>query len=185
MQAQGEITQLLAAARAGDRQAMDRVIPLVYEELNGVARRQLAQEHLGHTLNTGALVHEAYLKLVRLNRIQWQDRGHFFALSARVMRRILLNHAESRRTAKRGGGKGTVPLSDVVPGVEDRFHRYQALNEALDELERRNPRQARVVECRFFAGLTVEETAEALEISRATVKRDWALARAWLNRELT
>lgn len=180
----GEITQLLAAARAGDRRALDRVIPLVYDELNALARRQLAQERPGHTLNTGGLVHEAYLKLVGLQRIQWQDRGHFLALSARLMRRILINHAEGRNTAKRGGGQGTVRLEDVAPGVEDRMQRFVALDEALEGLECRSARQCRVVECRFFAGLTVEETAEALEISTATVKREWALARAWLNREL-
>jgi RNA polymerase sigma factor (TIGR02999 family) len=180
----GEITRLLAAARAGDRRALDRVIPLVYDELSAMAHRQLARERPGHTLNTGALVHEAYLKLVGVERIEWQDRGHFFALSARLMRYILINYAEQHNAAKRGGGQEPVPLEDVAPRVEDRMSRYGALDEALDRLEQLNERQARVVECRFFAGLTIDETAEALETSPATVKRDWALARAWLNREL-
>jgi len=184
MSESGDITRLLAAARGGDRNGLDRVIPLVYEELQAVARQQLAQERTGHTLDTSALVHEAYLKLVRLERIQWQDRVHFFALSARLMRRILINHAERRNAAKRGGGQVVLRLEDVAPGLHDRMQRFAVLDEALERLEQLEPRQCRVVECRFFGGLSVEETAEALDISPATVKRDWTLARAWLNREL-
>lgn len=180
----GEITQLLAAARSGDRDALDRVTALAYDELRAVAHRQLARERPGHTLDTSALVHEAYLKLIGLQRIQWQDRIHFFALSARLMRRILINHAERRGAAKRGGGRVALALEDVMPGAEDRMQRFGALDEALERLEQLNPRQCRVVECRFFSGLSLEETAEALSVSPATVKRDWSLARAWLNREL-
>lgn len=181
----GEITRLLASARSGDRMALDRALPLVYEELCAVARRQLAQERPGHTLEPSALVHEAYLKLVALERIQWRDRVHFFALSARLMRRILLNHAERRGAIKRGGGQVAVTLNDVAVGADDPVRRFAALDEALERLDALSTRQCRVVECRFFAGLSVEETAEALEISPATVKRDWTIARAWLNRELT
>lgn len=180
----GEITRLLAAAKSGDRAALDRVMPLVYDELRVLARRKLSREDPGHTFDSGALVHEAYLKLVRLERIQWQDRIHFFALAARVMRRVLINHAEARDAAKRGGGVEDLSLSVADPSDEDRAQRFGALDDALERLEALNARQCRVVECRFFAGLSLEETAEALEISPATVKRDWTIARAWLNREL-
>ena len=180
----GETTRLLAAARSGDTGALDRVVTRVYDELCAVAHRQLSRERAGHTLDTRSLVHEAYLKLVDLHEIQWQDRAHFLAMSSRLMRRILINHAEHRGAAKRGGGSIPLPLDDVAPGAEDRMQRFAALDEALDRLEQLSPRQCRVVECRYFGGLNVDETAAALDISAATVKRDWTLARAWLNREL-
>jgi RNA polymerase sigma factor (TIGR02999 family) len=180
----GEITRCLAAAREGDREALDRLMPLVYEELRHVARRQLVKERPGHTFDSRALVHEAYLKLARLQRIAWQDRVHFYAISARVMRRILLDHVDARGAVKRGGGAVPVTLDGNEPAVEDRAPEFAALDEALVRLEALNARQCRVVECRFFAGLTAEETAEALGISLATVKRDWTLARAFLNSEL-
>ena len=180
----GETTRLLAAARGGDTNALDRVVTRVYDELCAVAHRQLSRERPGHTLDTRALVHEAYLKLVDLHEIQWQDRAHFLAMSARLMRRILINHAERHGALKRGSGETPARLEDVAPGAEDRMQRFAALDEALERLERLNPRQCRVVECRYFGGLNVDETAAALDISSATVKRDWTLARAWLNREL-
>ncbi|HVH38440.1 MAG TPA: sigma-70 family RNA polymerase sigma factor [Gemmatimonadaceae bacterium] len=181
----GEVTRLLVAARAGDRESMDRVMPLVYEELRRLARRQLSHERPGHTFDSGALVHEAYLKLTRLERVQWQDRVHFFSIASRLMRRILIDRAEHRDAAKRGGGDTPVTLDDLTVAADDRHERFVALDEALTRLEALNPRQCRVVECRFFGGLSLDETATALDVSPATVKRDWTMARAWLNRELT
>lgn len=180
----GEVTRLLAAARAGDRESFDRVMPLVYDELRRVARGQLVGERPGHTFDSGALVHEAYLKLVRLDEMQFQDRVHFCAMAARLMRRILIDHAEARGAAKRGGGALNITLDDLAVATGDDIDRFAALDEALVRLEALNARQCRVVECRFFGGLSNEETAEALDVSPATVKRDWTLARAWLNREL-
>jgi RNA polymerase sigma factor (TIGR02999 family) len=179
-----DTTKLLVSARKGDPAALDRLVSHVYDELRRLARRQLAREQAGHTLDTGALVHEAYLRLVDLRRIEWQDRAHFFAMSARLMRRILVDHAVRRNAAKRGGGRVAVPLEDWAGASEDTMQHYPALDEALERLERLSPRQCRIVECRFFAGLSVDETATALGVSPATVKRDWTLARAWLNREL-
>lgn len=185
-EAAGDITRLLVAARGGDRDALNRVIPLVYEELEGMAHRQLARERVDHTLNTGALVHEAYLKLLNLNRIRWRDRCHFFGVAAGIMRRILINYAVRRGAGKRGGGRRPVPLETVPsPATESHIDELLALDEALAKLQALDPRQSRVVECRIFAGMSVEDTASALEISTATVKRDWTMARAWLNRELT
>jgi RNA polymerase sigma factor (TIGR02999 family) len=175
------LTGILAAARGGDRAAMDALLPVIYGVLRRMAHRRLAAERVGHTLSTTGLVHEAYLKLVRLDRIGWQGRAHFLAVAARVMRNILVDYALARRAAKRGGGGEAVypvaledaPAADVL-----------TVHEALGRLEALDERQARVVECRFFAGMSVEETAEALGISPASVKRDWAVARAWLGREL-
>lgn len=179
-----EFERLLAAARTGDREALNRIMPLVYDELRRIARRQLARERPGHTFDSSALVHEAYLKLERLQQIKIENRVHFAALAARLMRRILIDHANGRDAAKRGGGEAALSLDDVTVAVEDRFVRYAALEEALERLEAQSPRQCQVVECRYFAGLSNEETAEALNVSLATVKRDWMLARAWLNKEL-
>jgi RNA polymerase sigma factor (TIGR02999 family) len=180
----GDITQLLTAVKCGDPDAMDRLMPLVYGELRAVARRHLAHERVGHTLDTGALVHEAYLKLIGLDRIQWRDRVHFFALSARLMRQILINHAERRTARKRGGGLDVASLDEVVIATDNGLQHMAELDEALRLLEQLNERQCRVVECRFFSNMSLEETATALGVSPATVKRDWTLARAWLNREL-
>lgn len=180
----GEITQLLAAASAGDRSALDRVVPLVYDELRRLAHRQLAGERPEHTLNTGALVHEAYLKLAGLERLEWRDRAHFFAVAAGAMRRILIDYAVRRRAAKRGGGARHEPLDRVMIAAGERAEELLALDEALERLRALDERQSRVVECRFFAGMSIDETAAALDISPATVKRDWMMARAWLNREL-
>jgi RNA polymerase sigma-70 factor (ECF subfamily) len=180
----GEITQLLEAASAGDPHALDRVIPLVYEELQTIARGQLAGERADHTLDTGGLVHEAYLKLVGLERMEWGGRPHFLAVAAGAMRRILIDHARSRQAAKRGGGMVAISLGGVATPVHDPVAELLELDEALRRLQNVDDRQARVVELRFFAGMTIEEVAEVLAVSPMTVKRDWTAARAWLNREL-
>lgn len=183
--AQEDVTQLLLALGDGDTAAMDRLMPIVYEELRGLAHRQLLHELRGHTLSTTALVHEAYLKLVRLDRIQWQNRAQFFALAAQAMRRILVNYAQQRKALKRGGGVPDVPLDDVVVMSEQQAEQVLALDGALERLRALSERQHAVVECRFFGGLSIEDTAAVLDISPATVKRDWNVARAWLNREMS
>ena len=166
--------------------AMEELFPLVYHELRRMAARKLRSERDGHTLCTTALVHEAWLELAKLQRIEWQNRGHFLAIAARAMRRILIDYAVARRRQKRGGGCVLESLDegDVLAIVEVRGDDLVGLDEALDRLTVMNERQARVVECRFFGGMNLEETAQALDVSPATVKREWATARAWLNREL-
>lgn len=163
---------------------LDDVFPVVYEELKRVAHRHLRGERTGHTLGTTALVHEAWLELARLEHIRWPGRPYVLAAASRAMRRILIDYAVARRAEKRGGGVMIEPLDDAVAMAATRGDELLALDEALDRLASVNPRYGRVVECRFFGGMSVEETAEALGISPATVKRDWTLARAWLNREL-
>lgn len=180
-----DLTGLLRSAAAGDRRAFDDLVPRVYAELRAIARRQLRGERPGHTLNPTALVHEAFVKLAKLDRIQWQNREHFFAVAARSMRNVLVSYAVRRRRLKRGGGVPDVPLEEAEILSDDRAGRVLELHDALLELEKRNERHARIVECRFFAGMTIEETAVALGLSPATVKRDWALLRAWLRRELS
>lgn len=187
MERKGEVTRLLEAWSQGDSDALNRLVPMLYQELRKIARRQMAAERPGHTLRTTALVHEAFLDLARLERIRWQDRTHFLAMAARVMRRILVDHAVRRKAAKRGGGGTKVPLEEATFAGLDEGHELDellALDEALSRLESLNERQVRVVECRVFAGMDVEETAETVGVSGATVKRDWAAARAWLNRAL-
>jgi RNA polymerase sigma factor (TIGR02999 family) len=179
-----EITALLIQLSQGRREALDQLMPVVYEELRSLAQAQLRGERPGHTLNTTALVHEAYLKLVHVQRVQWRDRAHFFAMSARLMRRILIDHARARRREKRGGDAVAVTLDEQLALEPGRADDLVALDDALTRLEALSERQARVVEYRCFAGLSLEETAAVLETSPATVKRDWAFARAWLNREL-
>lgn len=181
---QKRVTDLLLSLGKGNRAAMDELLPLIYEELRAIARRKLRGERKGHTLNTTALVHEAYLKLVRLDRVQWQSRAHFLAIAAQAMRNILVNHALRRKRIKRGGGAPHLPLEDVPDLPSNEADRILALDAALERLAALNPRHARIVECRFFGGMTIEETAAALEISPATAKRDWTLLRAWLAREL-
>lgn len=164
---------------------MDTLLPLVYGELKRIAARELRGERPGHTLGATALVHEAWVELSKLNRIKPQNRSHFLALASQAMRRVLIDHAVARRAQKRGGGVQPAPLlDDAVVMVDARAVELLDLDEALDRLTALDPRQARVVECRFYGGMSIEETAEALEISPATVKREWAIARAWLNREL-
>jgi len=165
---------------------MDDLLPLVYGELKRIAARQLSRERPDHTLSTTALVHEAWLELSSLDRIKWQNRSHYLALAAQAMRRVLIDHAVAKRAQKRGGGQHAEPLDDdALVLVERRAEELLDLNTALDRLGTLDQRQMRVVECRFFGGMSVEETAEALHLSPATVKRDWMLARAWLNRELS
>jgi RNA polymerase sigma factor (TIGR02999 family) len=185
MAASDGVTALLAEASAGRRDALDRLIPIVYEELRQVAHRRLREERADHTLNTTALVHETYLKLIDVKRVEWRDRVHFFGVAASAMRRILIDHARTRNREKRGGSQAArVPLDFALNVSADRDEELIALDDALARLEAANARYGRVVECRFFAGLTLEETAEVLGTSLATVKRDWAFCRAWLNREL-
>jgi RNA polymerase sigma factor (TIGR02999 family) len=177
----GEVTRVLDELGAGGPEAVAAVFPLVYEELRGLAHRVLARERPDHTLSTTALVHEAYIKLSGLDRMRWRNRGHFLATCAQAMRRVLVNHARERRRLKRGGGQAKLPLSEALVAAQDSPDELISIDEALNKLESLNARQCRVVECRFFAGLSVPDTAEALGLSEATVKRDWAVARAWLN----
>lgn len=179
------VTDALAAARSGGPAALDRLFPLVYQELCRLAHRQLGQEVSGHTLSTTALVHEAYLKLVGQTGAPWQDRAYFFAVAATAMRRILVDHARRHHAARRGGADRTrVELDDVEIAVTERAAEIVALDDALQRLADLDPRQAKVVECRYFAGLTEAETAEALGISVRTVAREWLTAKGWLYREL-
>src|SRR5438128_2253058 len=180
----GDVSELLHAWTEGDQSALERLTPLVYSELHRLARRYMRGERPGHSLQTTALVNEAYMRLVDYERMQWQDRAHFFAVSAQLMRRILVEHAR-RHNLKRGGGVQHVSLEEaaVVGGDEDVD--LLALDDAMNGLARIDPRKVQVVEMRFFGGLSVEETAEVLKVSTVTVKRDWRAARAWLYRELT
>jgi RNA polymerase sigma-70 factor, ECF subfamily len=170
-----------------DKLSMEQLFPLVYEELRHIAARKLRSERADHTLCTTALVHEAWLELTKLNRIQWQNRSHFLAIAAQAMRRILIDYAVARSRHKRGGGQTVSPLEndDAVAVAQTRGDELIALDEALERLTALNDRQARIVECRFYGGMSIEETADALSVSPATVKREWAMARAWLNRELS
>jgi len=180
----GDVTVLLTALRGGDRAVLDRLLPAVYDELRELAHRQLRREREGHTLSTTALVHEAYLKLADAQRLTWHDRAHFFGVCAQAMRRVLVNYALMKGARKRGGGAPHVPIDDILHAAETRPDDLLVVNDALEKLEQLSARQTRVVECRVFGGMGVGETAEALSISPATVKRDWSLARAWLTREL-
>lgn len=171
-------------AGTGSAAELDDVFPAIYEELRRVAHRQLRGERTGHTLGTTALVHEAYLELLKLDRIRWHGRAYVLAAASQAMRRVLIDYAVSRRAQKRGGGMATVPLDDAFAMAVSRGDELLAMDEALDRLALVNERYGRVVECRFFGGMSVDDTAEALGTSPATVKRDWTLARAWLNREL-
>jgi RNA polymerase sigma-70 factor, ECF subfamily len=179
------VTALLEQFAGGDAAALDRLFPLIYEELQRVAHGQMKRERSGHTLDTTALVHEAYMKLVKHPpRVQWQSRVHFFAVAARAMRQILVNHARSRSRAKRGGAATPVSLDETLVMPEARPEELVSLDEALERLEAIDARQSRVVELRYFGGLTIEETAQFLGVSVVTVKRDWTAARAWLYREV-
>jgi RNA polymerase sigma-70 factor (ECF subfamily) len=183
-----EITRMLQEWRDGDRAALDRLIPLVYEELHALASRQLAREWRHNRLQTTAVVNETYMKLFGQREVDWQNRGHFFAIAAQLMRRILVDHARRELRPKHGGTAVHVTLDEVLSTAPNRpadAVDALALDAALQKLERLDPDQGRVVELRFFGGLTVEETAAALGISPATVKREWALAKGWLYRELT
>ncbi len=183
--APSNVTQLLLDWRNGDEQALDRLMPLVYEELRRMANRYLRNERRNHTLQTSALVHEAYLRLVDHENIAWQNRAHFFGVAAQAMRRILVDHARTRNYEKRGGAMRHVSLDEAASMVEERASELIALDEALRELAKIDPRKSRVVELRYFGGLSVEETAEALGVSAVTIMRDWNTAKAWLLREIT
>jgi RNA polymerase sigma-70 factor, ECF subfamily len=178
------ITHLLHEWSAGNERALEELTPLVYEELRRQAARYLRRERQGHTLQTTALIHEAYLRLVGARDMQWQGRAHFFAIAANLMRRILVDHARRRDAHKRGGDQARLPLDEALAIAEESHVDLLALDEALDRLAAFDAQQARVVELRFFSGLSVEETATALGVSPRTVKSDWALARAWLRREI-
>jgi len=181
---QGEITSLLIAHRDGDRKAFKELVPLVYEDLRRIARRQLAQHRTSDTLNTTALVHEAYLKLVDQTRVDINDRHHFYAISARAMRQIIIDYARKRIAMKRGGGRRPVSLDKVQIAVAEQAEMLLAINIALEKLSRLNERLTRVFECRYFAGLSDRETADALSMPLRTVQRDWMKGKAWLRREL-
>ena len=178
------ITGTLLACRAGEPGALDRLFPLVYEELRRIAHLQVRREHTGHTLGTTGLVHEAYIKLVDQTRVQWADRSHFFAVATQAMRRILVDYARRYRAVKRGGAPERVSLTDAMLVAEERADTLLALDEALTRLASVDERLSRVVECRFFGGLTEEETAEVLGVTVRTVRRDWTKARGWLNRAI-
>jgi RNA polymerase sigma-70 factor (ECF subfamily) len=180
-----DITHLLLAWGEGDPAALDKLMPLVYEELRRLARSYLNRQRPGHTLQTTALVNEAYLRLINANQVRWQDRAHFFAVSAQMMRRILVDFARSKRNLKRGGGAQRVSLEDAMAIAPEQSADLLALDEALRELAALNPRQSQIVELRYFGGLSEEEAAEVLKISPRTVRRDWSLARAWLFRALS
>ena len=180
-----DVTRLLESLRGGDRDALDALFPLVYDELRRLARRQLARERPGHTLDSVALVNEAYLKLVDGDGVRLANRAHFFAVSARAMRAILVDHARARNAAKRGGGGVPVPLDEVAELLSDeQAEHLEALDDGLARLGEVNAEATRVVECLYFGGLTLEETAAALDMSVATVRRRWSFAKAWLGRAL-
>ncbi len=184
MEQPGDVTRLLGSANAGDPDAMRAVLAQLYDRLRVLAHRQLAREAGGHTLETEGLVHEAYLRLLGVERVQWRDGEHLLATAARMMRRVLIDYADRRRAQKRGSGDIPLPLDEALVAIDAYADDLHSLDVALERLESMNPRYSRVVECRFFAGLSIEETAELLALSPATVKRDWVGARAWLNREL-
>lgn len=178
------VTDALVRWSNGDEAARAELFPMVYEELRRLAHRYMRRENQGHTLETCALVNEAYLKLIDQTRVTWKNRSHFFGIAAQAMRRILVNHAIARKAEKRGGDAIRVPWDDALRYFDEKKIDLPALHESLNRLEQIDSRQARIVDLRFFAGFTIEQTAETLEISPATVSRDWELARAWLFREL-
>ena len=179
-----EVTQLLIEWRNGDQAAVDKLMPVVYEELRRLASRYMGRERSGHTLQTTALVNEAYCKLLDHRQMQWQNRAHFFAIAAQVMRRLLVDHARTRGYAKRGGGARPVPLDYVALVTEERAEGILAIDEALSQLAALDPRKSQIVELRYFGGLSTEETAGVLGVAPITVKREWLKAKAWLQREL-
>lgn len=184
-QSSSNVTELLRAWSDGDKAALDQLIPVVYDELRRQASRYLQRERPGHTLQTTGLVNEAYLRLVNQNNVRWQNRAHFFGIAAQLMRRILVDHARTKHRAKRGGSALRVSINEAMVTTKDQDIDLVALDEALNHLAKRDPQQSKVVELRFFSGLNVEETAEVLGISPATVKRDWSMAKAWLHREIS
>ena len=180
-----EITELLVAWSSGDESALARLTPLVYDELHRLAHHYMSGERTGHTLQTTALVNEAYLRLIDWKNVRWQNRAHFFGVSAQLMRRILVDFARSRGYEKRGAGARPIAIDHAAAVADDKGTDMVALDEALKVLAELDERQSRIVELRFFGGLTNDEVAEVLKVSEATVRRDWSLARAWLHRELS
>ncbi|HEY7545248.1 MAG TPA: sigma-70 family RNA polymerase sigma factor [Blastocatellia bacterium] len=180
-----QITQKLIAWGRGDRAALDELIPAVYQELRRMADRYLRRERADHSLQPTALVHEAYLRLIDQRRVEWQNRAHFFGVAAQMMRRILVDHAKAAHRDKRGGGARKIPLDEIMNLTEEGSADLVALDEALKKLEEIDPRKSRVVELRYFGGLSVEETAEVLDISSKTVMRDWNMAKAWLYQQIS
>jgi RNA polymerase sigma-70 factor (ECF subfamily) len=179
-----DVTVLLSELTRGNQQAAEKLVPLVYDELKRLARSYMRRERPDHTLQATALAHEAYLKLVRQEAVNWQSRSHFFGIAAQLMRRILIDHARGHLRVKRGGGKEVLPLNEALAFSPEHSEELVRLDEALNRLATLDARQSRIVELRFFGGLTVEETAEFLGISPKTVKRDWSVAKAWLHGEL-
>jgi len=184
MPSSAQVTELLLDWNQGNAEALNALMPVVYEELRRLARGYLRRERVSHTLSSRALVHEAYLRLVDQRRVRWQNRSHFFGISAQLMRRILVDHARKRRAAKRGANKEKLTLHPSLVGAKQQEMDLIALDKALNQLAELDPQQSRIVELRFFGGLSVEDAAEVLSISPATVKRDWAMAKAWLHQEL-
>jgi RNA polymerase sigma factor (TIGR02999 family) len=180
-----DVTALLSDWSEGKEEALERLTPIVYDELRRLARRYLARERRDHTLQSTALVHEAFLKLVDQKNVRWQNRAHFFAIAAQMVRRILVDHARAHQADKRGAGLPKLSLDEAIGVAEKRDLEVLALDDALKSLARIDPQQARIVELRFFAGLSIEETAEIVGVSPATVKRDWVTAKAYLFRELS
>lgn len=180
-----EVTQLLADWGKGDRTALDKLFPLVHSELRRIAQRQMSQERPGHTLQATALVNEAYLKLAGQQGFDWQNRAHFFAVCAQVMRHILIDHARAHARDKRGGGAVKVSLNDALVVAEDQAAHFIALDDALRVLERLDPQKGKIVELRYFGGLSIDEAAEVMNVSPRTVRREWQRARAWLYRMMT
>jgi RNA polymerase sigma factor (TIGR02999 family) len=179
-----EVTQLLKELRGGNEAAVDKLVPLLYGELRHMAAAYLSRERRDHTLQPTAVVHEAYLRLVEQKEVQWQNRQHFFGVAAQAMRRVLVDHARRHQSLKRGGEAGKISLESAMVAANDRSAELVAVDEALTRLAAVDPQQARIVELRFFGGLTVDETAKLTGISPATVKRDWNVAKAWLTREI-
>ena len=180
-----EVTQLLLDWSNGDKAALDKLMPLVYKELRRLAHHYMRRERPGHTLQTTAIVNEAYLGLIDQRNVQWQNRAHFFGIAAHLMRRILAEYARSRRYAKRGGGAHRVSLDEAMTVSEERASEMVAVDDALTTLAEIDQRKSQIVEMRFFGGLSIEETAEVLGVSPGTVMRDWTLAKAWLRREIS
>jgi RNA polymerase sigma factor (TIGR02999 family) len=180
-----QVTELLVRWREGDRRALDELMPLVYDELHPLAARRMRGERPGHTLQTSALVNEAYLRLAGHDQMQWQNRAHFFAIAAQAMRRVLVDHARRRGGLKRGGGAHKVDLDQALVVSPERAAEVVALDDALARLAEIAPRKSQLVELRFFGGLSIEEAAEVLGVSERTVRRDWQMARSWLYRELS
>jgi RNA polymerase sigma-70 factor (ECF subfamily) len=184
MTSSNQVTQLLIDWSKGDQAALDKLTPFVYDELHRLARHYMRRERPGHTLQTSALVNEAYLRLVDQS-VPWQNRAHFFGIAARLMRQILVDHARAHKYAKRGGGAQKVSLDQAADLAQARASDLVALDDALNSLAAKDPHQSRIVELRFFGGLTIEETAEVVGLSHATIEREWSAARAWLRREMS